>query len=97
MPYCFITCIFRDFISFVILFLHFFLLSFFQEINPVRMKIMGINSNLFWILLNTFELSGLEEMNEKNTTTDIVKKFNVNCTNRYISNPRYYNVLNLSN
>ena len=57
---------------------------------------MGINSNLFWILLNTFELSGLEEMNEKTQHhRHREKKIIVNCTNRYISNPKYYSVLNL--
>ena len=65
MPYCFITCIFMDFISFVILFSSIFLSRFSKKINPERIKTMNSNSNLFWILLNTFEFSGLEEMNEK--------------------------------
>ena len=52
MPYCFITCAFRDFISFIIL------SRFSKKINPERIKTMKSNSNSFWILLIILNLVG---------------------------------------
>ena len=69
---------FQGFYLFCNSFSSIFLSRFSKKINPVRMKTMEINSNLFWILLNTFEFSGLEEMNEKTTPRRLWKKSMLN-------------------